>query len=769
MAIFCLFWAIGASRSMAAAHAALGGGLRELASSYENHSPVLATQLKLHLTDKANNPLVRIHLAPGRTAQEVIRPLEALGFRLQTISSINVSLLDGYLPLSAIKAASAIPGILSLLATQHPVHMAGTPAAHVAGGPAPQMAGSLAASFGTVPHQAAVLEKANLVQAAGINGAGISVGVLSDSYDTCNGCSTTAAKDIAAGNLPAAGVAVIAEGPLGDTDEGRAMLQLVYDIAPGAALGFATADNGQLSFAENILALRTVFGADIIVDDTFYFAEPFYSDGIVAQAVDLVAESGAGYFSCAGNNGLEAYEATYAAVPFAAAQGLGAKGRSNLKLDQIPSALRPISLHDFKNPDGTISVTQRITSATLNGNHIEFQWDEPFDLGLVKTDYNIYVFDSDGNWINPETSFYVTYTTDNNVQTDQPNEYLFLSPSPNQIVGDAYQTDYQIVIGKMNEGPAQRIKYIVINSLAPSERQNAPSIYGHAAASGAQAVGAAYYAIPGVPEDFSSDGPVTILFDTLGNRLATPDVRTVPQLVAADGVDTSFFGGSDTDGDGFPNFFGTSAAAPDAAAVGALLLQQAGGSGSLRPQALYKTLQRSASPMLTAARPWDASAQAGPVHLNLNGDWVRWDRDFTLSLAKDSLNSVFSVSFDTTLPGLVWNPDPNRFSIGSSTDLTYEDIYIFTGTIGGAPSPQLTMFFSPGTFTAGGFLTYGLSVYNPLQGSAREDGYRLDGTNLTVTLDNGDTYSATIKRGPTEVHGPFTGFGLVDAEKAVFP
>jgi hypothetical protein len=752
MAIGCLFWVMGASRAVAADRAALGGGLRELVSSYENHRPTLATQLKLHLTDKANNPLVRIRLRPGKTALDVIRPLAALGFRPQTISSINVSLLDGYLPLSAIKAASAIPGILSLHANQRPVHMAGTPAA----------------TFGTVPHQAAILEKADLVQAAGINGAGISVGVLSDSYNTCNACSTDAAQDIAAGNLPAAGVAVIAEGPGGDTDEGRAMLQLIYDIAPGAALGFATADSGQLGFAENILALRTQFGADIIVDDTYYYAEPFYSDGTIAEAVDLVVESGAAYFSSAGNNGLEAYEATYSAVPFAAARRLGAKGRSNLKLDQIPAALRPVSLHDFKNPDGTTSVTQRITSATLNGNHIEFQWDEPFDLSLVKTDYNIYVFDSDGNWIDPAASFYVFYTTDNNVETDEPNEYLFLSPSPNQLVGDTYQTDYQIVIGKMNDGPAERVKYIVFNSLAPSERQNAASIAGHAAASGAQAVGAAYYAVPGFPEAFSSGGPVTIVFDTLGNRLAAPDVRTVPQLVAADGVDTSFFGGSDTDGDGFPNFFGTSAAAPDAAAVGALVLQQAGGSGSLRPQRLYQTLQRGASPMTIAARPWAASTQAGPVHFNINGDWVRWDRDFTLSVAEDSTHSVSSVSFDTTLPGLVFNPNPNRFSIGSSTDLTYEDIYVLTGTISGAPSPELTLFFSPGRFTAGGLLTYGLSVYDPLEGSARDDAYRLDGTNITVTLDNGDTYSAAIKRGPTAAHGPFTGFGLVDAQKSVF-
>jgi len=745
-------------QSAGAADASLGGGLRELVASYQAHSPTLATQLKLHLTDKTDNPLVRIHLAPGKTPEEVTPKLTALGFKLKTVSSINPSLIEGYLPLSATRAVSAVPGILALHATQRPMHMA-------------QRASTTAANttFGTIPHQAAVLEKANLVQSRGINGSGISVGVLSDSFNTCFTCTTNAAQDIAAGNLPAAGVTVLAEGPFASTDEGRAMLQLVYDIAPGAALAFATADDGQLAFAENILALRTQFGADIIVDDTYYFAEPFYSDGTIAQAVNLVAQNGAAYFSSAGNNGLEAYEANYSPVSFAAAEALGVGGKSNLKLDQIPAALRPRTLHDFKNPDGSTSITQRITSGDLNGNHIEFQWDEPFDLGLVKTDYNIYVFDSDGNWINPDTSFYVFYTTDDNRATDEPNEYLFLSPSPNQLVGGTYQTDYQLVIGKMNDGPAERLKYIVLNSLAPSQRQNAPSIYGHAAATGAQAVAAAYYAIPDVPEGFSAQGPATILFDDLGNRLAKPELRAVPQLVAADGVDTSFFGASDPDGDGFPNFFGTSAAAPDAAAVGALVLQQAGGSGSLAPRILYKRLQQSASALRVPAAPWVATATAGPISLQLNGDWVRWDRDFTLSVAKNTPHSVFSVAFDTTAPSLVWNPASNRFSIGSSTDLTYEDIYIVTGTATGAPSPSFSMYFTPGLFTAGNALTFGASVYNPLEGSTEESGSRLQGSLVTVTLDNGDIYTSTIKSTADVTRGAFTGYGLVDADKAVFP
>jgi hypothetical protein len=153
----------------------------------------------------------------------------------------------------------------------------------------------------------------------------------------------------------------------------------------------------------------------------------------------------------------------------------------------------------------------------------------------------------------------------------------------------------------------------------------------------------------------------------------------------------------------------------------------------------------------------------------LNGDWVRWDRDFTLSVAAHSEHSVTSVAFDTAADSLVWNPNPDRFSIGASTDLTYEDIYIATGTAAGAPSSLLTMYFAPETFTPGGQLTFGLSVYNPLQGSAREDPDRLHGTSMTVTLDTGETFTSKIKTGETVSHGPFTGYGLVNADEAVFP
>ena len=111
---------------------------------------------------------------------------------------------------------------------------------------------------------------------------------------------------------------------------------------------------------------------------------------------------------------------------------------------------------------------------------------------------------------------------------------------------------------------------------------NSGTIYGHTNAAGAEAVGAAAYfqtpafgVSPPILESFSSSGATPILFDLGGNRLATPDSRSQkPEIVAPDCVDTTlFFGGEDSMPDGFPNFFGTSAAAPHAAAMAALLLQ----------------------------------------------------------------------------------------------------------------------------------------------------------------------------------------------------
>ena len=720
--------------------AVLASGLSQLVASWESGDPRLSSQLGLHITSTAGDPMVLVHFAPGADVATALKKLEAAGFRLTTRSSINPSLVEGYLPLANARAAAATGGVRSLHATQRPIKHAGS-----------------------VQSQAVALEKADVAQAHGFDGRGIRVGALSDSFNACGvNCLTTAADDVASGDLPA-GVTVLEEDadPAGGTDEGRAMLQLVHDIAPGAQLGFSTAFNGELDFAQQILALRNTFKADVVVDDIIYFDEPMYSDGIVAQAVDLVSKSGGAYFSSAGNNGLEAYEAIYAPVSFAKAQALVQAGQSNVHLEQIPAGIRPQSVHNFRNLNGSTSITQRFSSAA--NNVMSFQWDEPFFLGGVKTDFNIYVFDKDGNWMDPASpAFPGFYSTDDNTLTDEPFEIVFLSPFAGEIHGGANVSDYQIVIGNVNGGPARHIKYVNINGLGVSQRQGAPSLFGHAAARGGQAVAATYYAIPGFPEDFSTPGPVTIYLDAQGNRLASPEVRAAPQLTAADGVDTTFFG-FDSDGNGLPNFFGTSAAAPDAAAVAALVLQAAGGPGSLSPSHLYRRLQNSATPLPMPNDRSVAAALAGPVLLVLGGDWTRWNHYFNLFVGGGTKQSIASISFNTTAAGLIFSANPNRFHIGDSNGVADADI---TRTRS-ADGSTFTLTFAPGKFAAGGAFTFGMSVFNPIQSSTQEDPDRFRGTTVTVTLSNGTSASGTVVAFPKTSPNRFTGAGLVNAAKAV--
>ena len=79
------------------------------------------------------------------------------------------------------------------------------------------------------------------------------------------------------------------------------MAEIVHDVAPGAEIAFNTADFGQAAFAQGIVDLSNI-GCQVIVDDIYYLAEPYFQDGIIAQAIDKVVKEGVTYFSAAGNS-----------------------------------------------------------------------------------------------------------------------------------------------------------------------------------------------------------------------------------------------------------------------------------------------------------------------------------------------------------------------------------------------------------------------------------------------------------------------------------
>jgi hypothetical protein len=161
----------------------------------------------------------------------------------------------------------------------------------------------------------------------GVDGTGVMVGTLSDSYNCLGGADSR----VASGDLPR-DVLVLedGEGPCPATDEGQTMMEIIHDIAPGATQAFHSALHGEAGFARGIIALADA-GAKIINDDVLHLAEPMFQDGVIAQAVDTVKARGVSYFSAAGNLARQSYEAPFRPTGHVIDIGVG----------------RPSEAHDF--------------------------------------------------------------------------------------------------------------------------------------------------------------------------------------------------------------------------------------------------------------------------------------------------------------------------------------------------------------------------------------------------------------------------------------
>ncbi|HEV8291249.1 MAG TPA: S8 family serine peptidase, partial [Tepidisphaeraceae bacterium] len=485
---------------------------------------------------RASNKL--LHIAGNRIAIEAAADdpaalktaLTALRFQRASIAGYMVS---GWVPLGRLDDLANLPGLRFARPALFTTHA------------------------GSVTTQGDTALRADVARSTyGFTGAGVKVGVLSDSFDTGSGSYAT---DISTGDLPA-GVQVIQDSPNG-TDEGRAMAQIVHDVAPGASLAFATANGGESAFANNIRALANA-GAKVIVDDVAYFAEPMFQDGVIAQAIDDVTAGGAVYFSAAGNEGHDAYTSTYTAATSYSKNAFG----SNPGAPRFGGG----TSHDF-DPGPGVDDKQAFSLGSGQRMTLVFQWDQPFFSVSggqgSRSDMDVFVLDADTNRI-------IAGGTDNNVGGDAVEVVQFINPFSGT-------HNFNLLIVRAAGTTPTQIKYVFFANANFSEfsQPQASSIYGHTNAAGADSVAATAFnqtpsfgIDPAFVESYSSAGGSPILFDGSGNSI-TPIIRQQPKFTAPDGGNTTFFGqDSGIDSDSFPNFFGTSAAAPHAAAVAALLL-----------------------------------------------------------------------------------------------------------------------------------------------------------------------------------------------------
>jgi hypothetical protein len=421
----------------------------------------------------------------------------------------------------------------------------------------------------------------------GVDGTGVTVGILSDSFDRNAAAATHAANDVASGDLPGPGSPCGTTTPLGllddslaKSDEGRAMAQIVRDLAPGAAIDFATAFKGELAFAAAIKGLAAA-GARVIADDVIYYEEPFFQDGPVAVAVDEVAAGGVSYFSAAGNNNVISGGKDVGSweAPFRDAgscpQGVPAGQEECADFDPGPGV---DTLFSFSVP-------------AKGKLQLDLQWAEP--RGGVATDFDAYLIDAGDNLV--ESS------NDRNVTASQrPVELIMVeNTGATAELARLAVSRFEAPAIPPAEGPI--LKFVQLGNSVPTPTQYetssadtfGPTVFGHAAAAGAIAVGAIRYNTTTAPEAFSSRGPVKRLFGPVvgpGPAAAiAPQTIAKPDIVATDGGINTFFG---TFTGGVWRFFGTSAAAPHAAAVAALALQSNPGASPAQVRAAMTATAR---------------------------------------------------------------------------------------------------------------------------------------------------------------------------------
>ena len=449
---------------------------------------------------------------------EAAAALRVEGLQVLATAEDPYGVVEGYLPVDAVRDAAQLKSTEALVAAM----------------PGQTDTGSVA-SAGDSAHRG---PQARALGAPGIGttGAGIAVGVISDSIDRVGGGVNDSQV---LGDLPPdPRVEIFVDGEAGSSDEGRAMAEIIYDTAPGLSkLRFASGTAGAVAKAASIDNLRPT-GMDVIADDVFYLSEPFFQDGVVSQAVDRARAADITYFASAGNRARQSYESAF---------------RSD-------GSATPA--HDFDPGAGT-DARQKVADIRNGGFlQLSLQWDEGW--GKAVTDLDIQLVNATSGAALPNQPGFTTTSVSNNPVTGLPSEFVGYSNKS----GASVPVELRIARSSGTRSPF--MKYIArgnSGSFAIQEHNTSSDTINPDAASaqGAIAVAAVAADDPGLDtlERFSSRGPKTRLFDAASNLLPAPLVLAKPEIAAADKINTTV--------PGFAPFFGTSAAAPSAAGIATLM------------------------------------------------------------------------------------------------------------------------------------------------------------------------------------------------------
>lgn len=394
------------------------------------------------------------------------------------------------------------------------------------------------------------------VAQTGTHGAGVTVGVQSVGISNLSVIQGR-------GELPAVRVVQPSDGTASPPgDEGTALLEEVHAVAPAASLAYC----GPQTFVEysSCLTQLVAVGATILVDDVIFPDQDLLSsDSPQVQGIEqlLAANPAVALFTAAGNYNGSYWEGSYDPV---ALSSLG-----------LPALSCPATggQTDAYVTRFAGSAGQKLTVSQSSSVPIALAWSDP--PGSNASKFDVY-------WVNAADSTRSGCLPTGAATDNEVSQRVTLPAGT-----------YTLYIATRDATASGKFLKLWVGGDGLTTLSNPTSgaiVSPQAFASGSISVGAVNGSdgVGNLIESFSSVGPVSVSFPTAGHIQA-------PVLVAPDGINvdaagTYFAGSLFPDG----NFYGTSAAAPNAAAVAALI--------------------RGAFPFLTAAQLASA-LQAGAVAL----------------------------------------------------------------------------------------------------------------------------------------------------------
>jgi hypothetical protein len=393
---------------------------------------------------------------------------------------------------------------------------------------------SAASASGAIDANGVRITRADqFVARTGTRGAGVTVGVQSVGVSSVSIIQGR-------GELPMVRIVTPADGaasPAGD--EGTALLEEVHAVAPAASLAYC----GPQTFVEysSCLSQMVAVGATILVDDIIFTDQDLLSsDSPQVQGIEqlLAANPTVALFTAAGNYNGSYWEGNYDPV---ALSSLG-----------LPALTCPLAggQTDAYVSQFAGSAGQKLTVTQSSSIPIALAWSDPPDRNSSK--FDVY-------WLNGADNTKSGCLPTAAAAGNQVSQHVTLQAG-----------SYTLYIASPDAAASGKFLKLWVGGdglTSLSKPTSGAIVTPQAFASGSMTIGAVNGSdgVGGTIESFSSVGPVSVSFPKVAHIQA-------PVLVAPDGINVDAAGtyfASSLFPDG--NFYGTSAAAPNAAAVAALI------------------------------------------------------------------------------------------------------------------------------------------------------------------------------------------------------